>query len=362
MTPFPTTHARNIPARVDAELTTFLDRKIVELGELRAGEAAHLIKDCVLEGGKRLQGMWCYWGWQAGGREDCPEIITVGAALELFHWAALIVDDIFDRSDTRRGLPALHRRLADQHLEQGWHGDPDHYGLVQTLCLTDIAWAWSDELMFASGMDPRLLATRRLPNDLLRSEVWLGQYLDMAERARRAPSLDKAMNVALLKTARSNTMYPLQFGAELADAPAEVISAFKRFGEAVGEAYQLQDDLLGVFGDERLTGKSSTDDFRNGCMTILLSWAMERATPAQLKVFERHHGDPDLDETGAAALRAVVEETGARATIEAMIEDRRAQAVSVLDEAPIADEVRRALTELAVADPVRAGMAAAAVA
>jgi geranylgeranyl diphosphate synthase type I len=355
MTLFPTSQARNIPSRVDAELTRFLDRKIAELGDLRAAEAAHLIKECVLEGGKRLQGMWAYWGWQAGGRPDGPEIITIGAALELFHWAALIVDDIFDQSETRRGLPALHRRLADLHRERGWRGDSEHYALVQTLCLTDIAWAWSDELMFAGGMDPKQLATRRLPNDLLRSEVWLGQYLDMEERARRSPSIDQAMTVALLKTARSNTMYPLQFGAALADAPEDVLDAFKRFGEAVGEAYQLQDDLMSVFGDERVTGKSSTDDFRNGCMTVLLSWAMENATPAQLAVFERHHGDPDLDQAGAAALRRTIEETGARTAVKAMLDARRAEAVAILAETELTDEVRTALTELATADPVRAG-------
>ncbi|MFD9126549.1 polyprenyl synthetase family protein [Kitasatospora sp. NPDC059571] len=355
MMPFPTSQARNIPARVDAELTRFLDRKTADLGDLRAADAGHLVKECVLEGGKRLQGMWAYWGWRAGDRPDCTEIITIGAALELFHWAALIVDDVFDRSDTRRGLPALHRRLADVHRARGWRGDADHYGLVQTLCLTDIAWAWSDELMFSSGMDPHRLATRRLPNDLLRSEVWLGQYLDMEERVRRTPSTDQAMNVALLKTARSNTMYPLQYGAALGGASEQVLDVFKRFGEAVGEAYQLQDDLLSVFGDERVTGKSSTDDFRNGCMTVLLSWAMEHAAPAQLAVFERHHGDPDLDEAGAAALRAAIEATGARTAVRAMLDERRADAVAILAEVPLEDEVRAALTELAGADPVRAG-------
>ncbi|MFJ2830193.1 polyprenyl synthetase family protein [Streptomyces sp. NPDC087263] len=352
MTLFPTSQAQDIPSRVNVELARFMDGKLGDLSMVQASEPVHLIKDSVLAGGKRLQAMWCYWGWRAAGREGCREIIAVGAALELFKWAALVADDIFDRSGTRRGLPTLHPALAGTHREQGWRGDPDHYGLVQTMCLANTAWAWADELMFASGVDPRELATRRLPCDLLRSEVWLGQYFDMKESALRTPSMDRAMNVALLKTARANIMYPLVFGATLAGASAELISAFTDFGHEVGNAFQLHNDLLGVFGDEAVTGKSSLDDFRNGSMTILITWAMEHATPDQLTVFERYHGDLEIDENGTAELRTVIQKTGARDAIEAMADEYRKRAIAILQDMEITAEVRMALTELASVGPV----------
>ncbi|MDP9418075.1 MAG: polyprenyl synthetase family protein, partial [Actinomycetota bacterium] len=222
----------------------------------------------LLRGGKRLRAAFCYWGWRGVGGSDCDEVVRAAAALELFHAAALIHDDVMDDSDTRRGMPAAHRRFAALHRGHGWLGSPDEYGVAGAILLGDLCLCWSDEMLATSGVTPDRLGAGRRVFDVMRTQLMGGQYLDMLEQARADTSVERARTVVRFKTAKYTVEHPLLLGGELAGAAPELLAAYTAYGLPLGEAYQLRDDMLGVFGDPASTGKPAGDDLREGKRTV----------------------------------------------------------------------------------------------
>jgi geranylgeranyl diphosphate synthase type I len=348
-----TAHAmtRDVRAQIEHELAVFLDGRLAALDRVgspsTATSAFGLLRPYVLDGGKRIRPTLCYWGWSGAGGAHCAEIVRAAAALELFHAFALIHDDIIDGSDVRRGGPSMHRRLAAVHAEAGWRGTPDRFGVAAAILFGDLCLAWADELLHTSGLDPARLRAAQPIYDRMRSEVMCGQFLDVAETARGPSSIQRSLRVVRYKAAKYTVEHPLLLGGTLAGADARRLDSYSTFGVPLGEAFQLRDDLLGVFGDPAATGKSTTDDLREGKPTVLAAYAAEHATPAQRAVIERLHGDPDLDEDGARELRSVLVDTGARAAVENMINIRAGQALDALTTAPLAEHARRHLVDLA---------------
>jgi len=189
--------------------------------------------------------------------------------------------------------------------------------------------------------------------DGMRSELMGGQYLDLLEQARGGGSVERALRVARYKSAKYTIEKPLHLGAALAGAGPEVFAAYSGYGLPLGEAFQLRDDVLGVFGDPAVTGKPAGDDLREGKRTALVAMALEAATPAQAGVVRRFLGDPHLDGIGIEALRAVLTDTGAVARVEALIDTLMVDATEALAAAPIGDEAREVLGQLAVAATAR---------
>lgn len=321
--------------------------------ELRPGLEA--LSD-LLAGGKRLRPAFCYWGWRGAGGEDCPQILAAAAALELLHAGALVHDDVMDGSDTRRGKPSLHRRFAARHADRGWRGSAQSFGRGAAILLGDLLLAWTDEMFQASGLTPAALARGRPVLNLMRTEVMAGQYLDLLGQATGDGTVPSALRVVEYKTAKYTIERPLQLGAALAGAPAGPIpEAYAAYGLPLGVAFQLRDDILGMFGDPAQTGKPASDDLREGKRTVLLAITRARATASQAAIIERTLGDARLDEAGVAEVRAVISGTGALAECELMIDRQVSAALSALDVAPITGEARDALAELAVAATVRDG-------
>jgi geranylgeranyl diphosphate synthase, type I len=310
----------------------------------------------LLAAGKRLRPAFCYWGWRGAGGPDCPPILAAAAALELLHASALVHDDVMDGSDTRRGQPSLHRRFAARHAERRWRGAPESFGMGAAILLGDLLLSWTDEMYHASGLPEDALRAGQPVLDLMRTEVIAGQYLDLLGQAAGDGDVASALRVAEYKTAKYTIERPLHLGAALAGSPGGPIpAAFSAYGHPLGVAFQLRDDILGVFGDPAETGKPAGDDVREGKRTVLLAIARARATPAQARVIDARLGDPRLDEAGAAEVRAVITGTGALAACETMIGQQVAQAVAALGQAPVTDEAKAALAELAVAATVRHG-------
>ena len=339
--------------RVHDELAAFFDR-----GEaaFTSPPALHqvfgLLRDFVLCGGKRLRPLFCYWGWRGAGGGDCDEIVRAGAALELFQAFALIHDDIIDGSDLRRGSPAMHRALTRLHDNHTWRGDGGQFGVNVAILCGDLCLCYSDELMLACGLPPaRLLAAQQVINQM-RSEVMIGQNLELLDQA-GGGSLAGALRIIRLKAAKYTIERPLQIGAMLAGGGPELMEAYSRFAIPLGEAFQLRDDVLGVFGDAAETGKPTTDDLREGKPTALIALARERAGGEQARLVDRLHGNDDLDDEGAATLRSIIVSTGALETIETMIQQRYATALAEVDRIPVDAQVRTALLELAAAATVR---------
>lgn len=356
------------PAEVSGQ--QLRDRVELVLSEFLADQAevlAEVSEDCspvldavsaLLSGGKRLRPAFCYWGFH-GAAVDVDAatesgVVAAAAALELFQAAALLHDDVMDDSDTRRGQPAAHRRFAALHAEQGWSGSAERYGLAGAVLAGDLCLAWSDELFTRSGLEAGALARGRRVFDLMRTQLMAGQYLDMLEQASSARSgvegaVERARRVLTFKSAKYSVEHPLLLGAALADAPEPLAADYSRFGLALGEAFQLRDDVLGVFGDPSVTGKPAGDDLREGKRTVLVGLALQRATPAQAEVVDRLLGVPDLDETGITALQEVLVATGALEGVERMISEQVDLACTTLDAADVTAPAREALHGLVVA-------------
>jgi len=320
--------------------------------ELRPGLDA---LDGLLAGGKRLRPAFCYWGWRGTGAADCPELLAAAAALELLHAAALVHDDVMDGSDTRRGQPALHRRFAAYHAERGWRGSAAAFGTGAAILLGDLLLGWTDELFAASGLAPGALARGRPVLDLMRGEVMAGQYLDLMAQASGDGSVASALRVVEYKTARYTIERPLHLGAALAGpgSAGAITAAYTGYGRPLGVAFQLRDDILGIFGDPARTGKPATDDLRAGKRTVLLAITRARASPGQAAILDRWLGDPELDEAAAAEMCAVITSSGALAECERLIGRHLDQALGALDAAPVTAEARAALAELAVTATAR---------
>ena len=315
----------------------------------------------LLSGGKRLRPAFAVWSYVAARGLPGPEVdrlLAAAASLELLHVSALVHDDVMDCSDLRRGQPAAHRQFEALHTGAGWLGDPVAFGRSGAILLGDLLLMWSVEMLRRSGM-PELVLSQALPVlESMRTEVTCGQYLDVVAQARpwrgreltRAAAevaLDEANRVVEFKSARYTVQRPCQMGAALGGGNPQLHLALGAFGSPLGRAFQYRDDLLGVFGDTAVTGKPSGDDLREGKRTVLVAHAYAHAGEAGRRLLVGRLGDPALDAAGVAELQEVIVDSGARESVEAMIEDCYQLAMSALDADEITAEGRTALGELA---------------
>ncbi|MCZ7440037.1 polyprenyl synthetase family protein [Micromonospora sp. WMMC241] len=350
-------HSRTLRTDLRGAVDDALDAFFTEKAGLSAGTAmegvVEALRAYVLAGGKRLRPLLCLCGWQAaGGSPRDPAAVRAAASLELFHAFALIHDDIVDNAAVRRGHPSLHVSLA--LLGRGDHrARNERFGRDSAILVGDLAMVWSDEMLHGSGMTPTQLRAVRPLLDQMRSELMFGQYHDLLS-SDTSPDVGTALTIASYKSGRYTVQRPLQIGAALAGADESLLDACTAFALPIGEAFQLRDDLLGIFGDARHTGKSTLDDLREGKGTVLMALALRDADPTQRATLSSLVGDPALDEAGAAQARAVLVATGAAAKVEQMIEERLRQGLAVLDDAPFHPDARDALRDLARAATVRA--------
>ncbi len=343
--------------RVDKALAAFLavQRNRILAIDPALADVADALEAFVLGGGKRLRPAFAYWGYRGAGGLDSDHVVSAVAALELVQASALIHDDLMDRSDTRRGEPAVHRRFAARHTRAGWRGAAAGFGDSAAVLLGDLALVWSDELLHSSGVELADLARARPVFDEMRTEVTVGQYLDVLTQATGDTSLERAGKVARYKSAKYTVERPLLLGAALAGAPAGLVAAYSEFGLPLGEAFQLRDDVLGVFGDPRVTGKPAGDDLREGKRTYLVAAAFAAAGPAERAELDGGLGDPGLDDDRVARLRAIIAGSGALARTEERITALTEAATAALARADVDREARAVLADLAVAATRRAG-------
>ncbi|MET9534952.1 polyprenyl synthetase family protein [Streptomyces sp. NPDC006649] len=342
-----------MPAAVETLLYEFLDEQIHQASDLpELALFAHLLRDMIAAGGKRIRPVLCVVGWQAvSDREPPPAVWRVAASLELFHLFALIHDDIMDASETRRGEPTAHRRLAARHPGRD---DAPTLGINAAILLGDLALGWSYELLHIASPDPTGLHLNRAWPLLnaLRTETLVGQYLDLVSAgpvSAAPPDTVAARRAIRYKTAKYTCERPLQLGAHLGGAGPHLLAALSSYALPLGEAFQLRDDLLGVFGAPERTGKSVLDDFREGKNTVLAATAYQRATPAQARVLRDGLGNRSLTPAEASQMRQVLTDTGAHTAVETLISQRHEQALAALDHAVMRPEAAAALRAMAAA-------------
>jgi geranylgeranyl diphosphate synthase type I len=332
--------AERTEARVDAMLAT----EIARWSAVDAGLEAPLsaLRDLVLAGGKRLRPAFCFCAFVgAGGDVEDPLVVDVGAALELLHTFALIHDDVMDGSDTRRGLDAVHQRFIRAHVDGRWRGESRRFGEGIAILVGDFACTYADLLMRSAP--PAALDVY----DELRVELCVGQSLDLVGTALRSSDVGDARRIATYKSAKYTVERPLHLGAALAGRLTELRGPLSGVGIPLGEAFQLRDDLLGVFGEERVTGKPVGDDLREGKPTPLLAIATSRADTNGLALLLRV-GAGDLEDTEIAALQELFVASGAVEEIEVTIDTLVVQATRALSKAPLTASARDLLQELAI--------------
>ncbi|MEO3874307.1 polyprenyl synthetase family protein [Nonomuraea sp. B12E4] len=333
----------DVGSRVERRLTVFLETWRAPVADPDVEAAYQLLSDFILNGGKRVRPQLCYWGWRGAGGEDCEEIITAAAALELCHAGLLIHDDIMDGSELRRGRSTVHRSLAGRYDRPGAQA----FGQAGGILLGTLSLAWSDTLLSSCQVDPHRLRAAHHLFDAMRTEVISGQYLDILAQLRSGATVEEALTVIRFKTAKYTVERPLQIGGALAGASMGQLESYSRFGLPLGEAFQLRDDVLGTFGAESETGKSALDDLREGKHTVLFAHAVRNASPAQLRHLRTWHGNSGLTEERADEVRQILRDTGALAQVEHMIEERVREAVTALASAHIEPRAANALAILA---------------
>jgi geranylgeranyl diphosphate synthase type I len=332
-----------VAARVEARLAAFLDEERTRWSALDPELAAPLdaLGRLVLGGGKRLRPAFCHWGYvAAGGDPSGAAVVDAGAALEFLQAFALIHDDVMDGSSTRRGARTVHLEFGARHAVDGWRGEARRFGEGVAILVGDLAHAYSDRMM--AGSPPDAIAVW----DELRIELNVGQYLDIVGTAQGDTDLALARRIARYKSGKYTVERPLHVGAALAGRYRELGRALSAYGDPLGEAFQLRDDVLGAFGDTARTGKPVGDDLREGKPTPLLAIATARSSVADDALLARI-GAPDLGPDEVRALQRLLVETGALAEVEATIDALTNDAIAAIEQAPVAPDARAALVDLA---------------
>jgi geranylgeranyl diphosphate synthase type I len=341
--------------QVSAVLTGFVRDRCAEYVHdvPGAGFLTGLLSEFV-PGGKHVRSTFTYLGWLSGSRhqphvsEQLDAPLRAAASTELLHAFALLQDDVMDRSALRRGRPALHIRLADWHRLEGLNGPAGRFGESAAILLADLCLVWAEQLFRDSGLPAAALARGWPRYDTLRGELAVGQFADLVNDAREEPTFDEVLDVIRRKSGNYTVRRPLELGAALAGADEQTMAVLGDYGGLVGEAFQLRDDVLGVYGQPDITGKPSGGDLREHKATSVVVLAADMATPVQDAELSRLSGRDDLDDADVDRWRQVIIDTGAPARMEQLISARVTAACGRLVGSGLSPFVRNALTELAV--------------
>jgi Geranylgeranyl pyrophosphate synthase len=327
-----------IESRVQRLLEAEIERWTLVDETLRAPLEA--LQSLVMAGGKRLRPAFCHWAFVgAGGDPSDQTVVDVGAALELLHTFALVHDDVMDNADRRRGEPSVHARAIDDHAKAGWRGEGRRFGEGVAILVGDFAFVYAD--MLVAALDPEARALY----DELRIELCVGQYLDLAATASGARDSSQARRIEWYKSGKYTVERPLHLGASLAGRADDLTGPLSAFGLPLGEAFQMRDDMLSVFGDPVVTGKPVGDDLREGKLTPLVAATAQLADEDGKALLERI-GAPDITTDEIAALQQTMIDCGAVAEVEGAIEALVEESLDALNRAPITSDARTALADL----------------
>jgi geranylgeranyl diphosphate synthase type I len=333
-----------VAARVDERIDRLFDAELDRWRALDADleEPLQSLRRLVAAGGKRLRPAFCFWGFVgAGGAPEDHRIIDAGAAFELLHAFALVHDDVMDGSDTRRGKVTAHVEFGERHRVGAWRGEGRRFGEGVAILIGDLSHVYADLLLDGAHADVAPIWHE------LRLELNIGQYLDLLGTARADRDPAMARRISRYKSGKYTIERPLHVGAALAGRFDTLSAPLSAYGDPLGEAFQLRDDVLGAFGDEQLTGKPVGQDLREGKPTPLLAAATERATSeTDLKVLDLV-GTDDLSGDEVVTIQQVIVDTGALDEIEQRIDVLTTRAIAAIHQADITTPACDSLVELA---------------
>lgn len=304
----------SVRSQIDLTLQTRLDEVRNDFVPSSSQRIVEEVTRATVRQGGRIRPLLCCCGYAACGGEGGPldeRIILAASSLELLHTFAILHDDVMDGSSMRRGEPTIYRRVTDEHRASGLPGDSERYGISVAILAGDLALVISDFLLAQSGFSPELLTAASVPVTKMRLDAIAGQYLDLNHSGRGVTDPNLTARIARLKTGSYSVEGPLLVGATLAGAPESAQRALEAFAGPLGEAFQLTDDLLGMFGDPAVTGKNADNDLRQGKPTSLMARALSLASPTMKERTLAVWGDPNSSDEGLEILRKMVYESGA---------------------------------------------------
>lgn len=340
------TQIRHDLNQILAEFTRNRSASLTSIGS-ELTPVANAMSDFINDGGKRFRPLFAYLGYVATGAVARPEILKACTALELVHVCALIHDDVMDGSDTRRNKPAIHKSFESLHNAENLKGDAQRFGVASAILLGDLALVWADRMLVESGISQKEFVGCQEVFCEMRDELMAGQYLDVLEGALATTSVERSLKVARFKSGKYSIERPLHFGAALADRK-DLFETYSNFGLPLGEAFQLRDDLLGVFGDPKITGKPAGDDLREGKRTVLIATTMELASPSAKEKLEAGLGKQDISEEEITELQQIIQSCGASAKVEKLITELTNKAISALRDPRIDTKIASSLEEMAI--------------
>ncbi|WP_329286276.1 polyprenyl synthetase family protein [Streptomyces sp. NBC_00691] len=291
-----------------------------------AADVAERLVAFTLAGGSLIRPRFLWWALRAsgGGDDAAAGALRIASALELIQSCALVHDDVMDESAVRRGRPSLHTQIALRYPSVT--EPPEPYGFPRSAAVLagDLALSWADDLVAAVDLAPATRATVLRIWRAMRTEMIAGQYLDLHGQATFARSQVQAIRTVCLKTARYSVEHPIALGSAVAGADEPTTRELTVAGRYAGIAFQLRNDLLGVFGAPEVTGKPAGEDIRSGKATYLLALAHSRAratgSSTVTDLLRSSRETARLSETDLATIREVLRSTGAPALVERRIE------------------------------------------
>jgi geranylgeranyl diphosphate synthase, type I len=306
-----------------------------------------------VDGGKCVRSTFMYLGWLCGADDDAGAL-RAAASFELLHAFALLQDDVMDGSALRRGRPAAHVTFAHWHRERAMSGSPDRFGEAAAVLLGDLCLVWAQQMMRESGVGGPALSRAWPRYDAMRTELAVGQFADLVNDAAEFPEWEQVLDVLRRKSGNYTVRRPLEIGAAMAGCTARVLGPLGGYGEAVGEAFQLRDDVLGIFGSPEVTGKPAGSDLSEHKATSVVVAAYRLADSTQRRQLSQLMSTPDLDSVDIAQWRALIVASGAVEWVEQMIDSRLTRALALIDTRQMDSVIRTALADMAAACTERA--------
>ena len=339
-------------AVLDAVDEFVTDRCAVDLRGAGVDVAADVLVGFV-GSGKCLRSTFMFLGWLCGS-EPSHTALKAAAGMELLHTFALLQDDVMDGSPLRRGRASAHVQFAAWHRDRGLSGCADRFGESAAVLLGDLCLVWAEQMLRESGVDSAALARVWPRYDEMRTELAVGQFADLVNDVGGLPTLDEVLEVARNKSGNYTVRRPLEIGAAMAGCGDDVLTQLGGYGEAVGEAFQLRDDLLGIYGSPAITGKPVGADLTEHKATSVVVAAHQMANLTLRRQLAELMSTSELDETDLGRWRTLIAATGAVQRIEEMIADRLRRASEWIDAGPLDGAVRSALLNMAVVCTQRA--------
>ena len=339
---------QNLKSEVDKEIELHLDRVIAETKDVDifVTGALKYFKKTILAGGKRIRPIMMYWGYKAAGGTNDTEILKTSISIELIHAFLLMHDDVIDRDDLRHGKKTLHAQYRDYNKRFLFGKDSEHFGASIAIVMGDFIFSLGNQVLFESKFDANIIIRALNKMQDIVGLTCVGEIQDVHMEYKQKVTDEEILQMYRNKTAKYTFEGPLQLGAMLAGAQESFYSKLGDYSVPLGVAFQIRDDMLGVFGDEKKTGKPVGSDIMEGKKTLLMSKAYNRVSREQKKVLDKCLGNQEITKKDIKEVQDILQQCGAKKEVEDYMKKLIEKSQNALTEIDLGDDVREFLFEL----------------